>query len=286
MMPESTRRRFLLQAGALPLAAAVPLAAQDSNDLLRRPWSARWISAPGSHPTEYGVYHFRRTLDLPAKPLRFLVHVSADNRYQFFVNGRRAAWGPARGDLFHWRYETMDLAPYLEAGKNVLAALVWNFGDLAPEAQITFEAGFVLQGDTGAERAADTGPAWKCLRERRVLPAGLHQRTDARIFRGRPRRPRQCRGASVGLGSPRVRRLAVARRRGDQPRRGTRSAATPTPAGCWCRAPSPPWKRSRSGCNRCAAPREFRSPAAFPRSPSPCTFPRGPTPSCCSTRLT
>ena len=170
MMPESTRRRFLLQAGALPLAAAVPLAAQDSNDLLRRPWSARWISAPGSHPTEYGVFHFRRTLDLPAKPLRFLVHVSADNRYQLFVNGRRAAWGPARGDLFHWRYETIDLAPYLEAGKNVLAALVWNFGDLAPEAQVTLETGFVLQGDTGAERAADTGPAWKCLRSAAYSP--------------------------------------------------------------------------------------------------------------------
>jgi alpha-L-rhamnosidase len=169
MMPES-RRRFLLQAGALPLAAALPLRSQDSNDLLRHVWKARWISAQGSHPTEYGVYHFRRTLDLPAKPARFPVHVSADNRYQLFVNGRRVALGPARGDLFHWRYETLDLAPYLETGANVLAALVWNFGDLAPEAQITFETGFLLQGDTDAEGAADTGPTWKCLRSAAYSP--------------------------------------------------------------------------------------------------------------------
>jgi alpha-L-rhamnosidase len=170
MMSESTRRRFLLQAGALPLAAAVPLGAQEPSDLVSRPWSARWISAPGSHPAEYGVYHFRRVLDLPSKPARFLVHASADNRYQLFVNGRRAAWGPARGDLFHWRYETLDLAPYLEAGPNVLAALVWNLDDLAPEAQITLETGFLLQGDTGAERAADTGPEWKCLRSAAYSP--------------------------------------------------------------------------------------------------------------------
>src|SRR6185369_12067022 len=69
-----------------------------------------------------------------------------------------------RGDLFHWRYETVDLAPYLVAGKNVLAALVWNFGDLAPEAQVTCQTGFLLQGDTEAEKAADTDNTWKAQR--------------------------------------------------------------------------------------------------------------------------
>ena len=113
--------------------------AQEQDRLLRRAWTAKWISAPGAPPNDYGVYHFRRTIDLSAKPERFVVHASGDNRYQLFVNGRRAAWGPARGDLFHWRYETVDVAPYLSAGKNVFAALVWNFGELAPEAQITLQ---------------------------------------------------------------------------------------------------------------------------------------------------
>ncbi len=158
------RRQFLMGAGALPFVAG----AQD--DLLRRTWSARWIAVPGAPPNDYGVYHFRRALDLPAKPQRFLVHVTGDNRYQLFVNGRRAAWGPARGDLFHWRYETVDLAPYLDAGRNVLAAVVWNFGELAPEAQITLQTGFLLQGATDAERVADTGPNWKCARNRAYAP--------------------------------------------------------------------------------------------------------------------
>ena len=149
-MLNSTRRSFLLQIGAAPLVAT----AQEQDRLRRAQWSARWIAVPGAPATEYGVYHFRRAFELAAKPERFVVHVSGDNRYQLFVNGQRVSWGPARGDLFHWRYETVDAAPYLEAGRNVFAAVVWNFGELAPEAQITLRTGFLLQGDTagGARR--------------------------------------------------------------------------------------------------------------------------------------
>ena len=170
-MLHQDRRAFLLQMGAVPLLAAAAWPADTEQDrLLRRTWSAKWISAPGAPPNDYGVYHFRRTIDLAARPEHYVVHVSGDQRYQLFVNGRRAAWGPARGDLFHWRYETVDLAPYLVAGKNVLAALVWNFGELAPEAQITNQTGFLLQGDTEAERAADTGANWKALRSQAYAP--------------------------------------------------------------------------------------------------------------------
>ena len=61
-----------------------------------------------------------------------------------------AATGPARGDLDHWRFETVDLAPQLKAGENVLAAVVWNFAGDAPMAQVTYQNGFLLQGDTKA----------------------------------------------------------------------------------------------------------------------------------------
>ena len=145
-----------MQMGALPLAAF-------GQDLLQRTWSAKWIAVPGAPPNDYGVYHFRRALQLSAKPEHFVVHASGDNRYQLFVNGVRVAFGPARGDLFHWRYETVDVAAHLKAGANVFAAVVWNFGELAPEAQVTLQTGFLLQGDGAAERAVDTGANWKCL---------------------------------------------------------------------------------------------------------------------------
>ena len=141
-------------------AAFVPSPPSEPAPPAVRPWTARWISVPGASPTGYGVYHFRRRFTLGSVPGAFVVHVTADNRYQLFVNGVRAASGPARGDLFHWRYETVDLAPLLRAGENVLAAVAWNFGPDAPEAQLTSRTGFLLQGDTAAQKDVDTGPAW------------------------------------------------------------------------------------------------------------------------------
>ena len=153
----------------LSLIAATSLFAANP-DLLTEQWSAHWITVPGAPRTEYGVYHFRRTFPLTAKPSSFVVHVSADNRYQLFVNGTRVSSGPARGDLLHWRYETVDIAPHLKAGSNVLAAVVWNFGPEAPMAQVTHETAFLLQGDTQAERAVDTGREWKCTADASYSP--------------------------------------------------------------------------------------------------------------------
>jgi hypothetical protein len=159
---ELTRRSFLLAAASTPLLSGQSRA--------RQLWTARWIAVPHAPRTEYGVYHFRKTIDVPTRPAHFIVHASGDNRYQLFVNGQRVAWGPARGDLFHWRYETVDIAGFLQAGLNVLAAVVWNFGEDAPEAQITSETGFLLQGASPAESAADTGPSWKCASNEAYSP--------------------------------------------------------------------------------------------------------------------
>ena len=132
-------------------------------DLLAKRWDATWIVPPGTDPFGFGVYHFRKAIDLPGQPKRFVVHVTGDNRYQLWVNGVRVVWGPARGDLNHWRYETIDLAPHLRAGRNVFAAVVWNYGELAPEAQTTWRTGFLIQGDTAAEKAVNSDTTWKAV---------------------------------------------------------------------------------------------------------------------------
>src|ERR1051325_1495115 len=83
-------------------------------ELLTKSWSASWITVPNVSPFDYGVYHFRRTFELQSKPASFVIHVTGDNRYQLFINGHASVWGPARGDLNHWRFETIDIAPYLK----------------------------------------------------------------------------------------------------------------------------------------------------------------------------
>ena len=118
------------------------------------------------------MFYFRKLLELPSVPAHFWVHVSADNRFILHVNGKYAGEGPARGDLFHWRFETIDLAPLLRPGNNVVAAIVWNFGTKAPIAQMSSRTGFLLQGDTDEERFANTGASWQVKQElgRGVVP--------------------------------------------------------------------------------------------------------------------
>src|SRR6476619_6051048 len=96
---------------------------------------ANWIAPPGVPGDSFTVFHARRSFVLDKAPTRFVVHVSADNRYRLYVNGVQVSSGPQRSDVGHWRYETMDLAPQLHAGRNIIAALVWNWGSARPVAQ-------------------------------------------------------------------------------------------------------------------------------------------------------
>lgn len=144
----------------------------------RMKWSASWISHPTASLRDPVVLHFRKLIHLASRPAQFKVLVSADNRFVLYVNGQRVGEGPARGDFFHWRYETFDLAPQLRDGDNVIAATVWQFGVYAPLAQITDRAAFLLQGDTSAEAVADTGESWQVEQEsgqspQRPLPEGM-----------------------------------------------------------------------------------------------------------------
>jgi hypothetical protein len=127
-------------------------------------WPAKWITHPTADSKGYGVYHFRKQIELPAKPSTFVIHISADNRYRLFVNGTPVCFGPARSDLNHWNYETIDISAWLKPGKNLLAAVVWNFGDQSPIAQFTRKTGFLLQGNSEAEKAVNTNNSWKVIR--------------------------------------------------------------------------------------------------------------------------
>ncbi|MEN9686744.1 MAG: hypothetical protein RLZZ28_2530, partial [Bacteroidota bacterium] len=140
--------------------------AQEINPaLLKGNWSASWITSPDAFQREYGIYHFRKNISINKKPEKFIVHVSADNRYRLFVNGKAVCLGPARGDLYNWYFETVDIAPYLQAGNNMIAALVWNMGVYAPVAQVTNQTAFLLQGNTEAEKIINTNTGWKVIRD-------------------------------------------------------------------------------------------------------------------------
>lgn len=138
------------------------ICAQSNSSVIPLQWNASWISVPGIDPNGYGVYAFRKTLTLASKPSEFIIHVSADNRYRLFVNGKVLSQGPARGDNYFWNYETLDIAAELNAGRNNIVALVWNEGELRPEAQISNRTAFLIQGHSSKEDSISTNNSWKC----------------------------------------------------------------------------------------------------------------------------
>jgi alpha-L-rhamnosidase len=150
--------------------SAITFAQNDNHAITLNQWKAAWIQVPGETPNGYGIYLFRKKLDLNAKPSSFRIHISADNRYKLFVNEKLVSLGPARGDIAHWNYETVDIARFLQSGGNIIAALVWNEAELHPEAQISFRTGLIIQGATNAEQNINTGTAWKCIRDTSYKP--------------------------------------------------------------------------------------------------------------------
>ena len=110
-------------------------------------WNSQWITHPDIDKTAYGLVHFRKVFDLESVPVRFIVHVSGDNRYRLYVNGVEVCYGPQLDDIRHWRYETIDLGPFLRKGKNTIAAEVINWGVERSYGIISFKTGFLLQGN-------------------------------------------------------------------------------------------------------------------------------------------
>jgi hypothetical protein len=151
---------------ALGIFPAKYAGAQSSvNNVASRQWNAAWIALPGDNGLNYGIYYFRKNIDIAGKPATFIVHISADNRYKLYVNSKLVSLGPARGDTYYWNYETVDLAPYLSQGKNTIAALVWNEAQYSPAAQISVRTGFILQGNSAKEDILNTNNTWKCIRD-------------------------------------------------------------------------------------------------------------------------
>lgn len=123
---------------------------------------AYWIAPPDVPDNDFAVFHARKSFSLGDVPEQFMVHVSGDNRYRLSVNGQPVAAGPQRSDLMHWRYETLDLAPYLKEGENLLTAVVWNWGPEKPAMQFTYRTAFLMQGNSPFEaELVNSDQTWK-----------------------------------------------------------------------------------------------------------------------------
>lgn len=155
---------------SLLLILAFSVHAQFGNGNQSKPWDASWVSVPGAGETSPGLYLFRKVLSLGDLPEKFEVYVSADNRYKLYVNEKLVSLGPAWGDIQHWNYETVDLAPFLKSGENIIAAKVWNEGEQKAVAQFSYRTGLIVQGTIEETKVINTNESWLCTRDLSYAP--------------------------------------------------------------------------------------------------------------------
>jgi len=153
----------------LPIIGSGQHLVTPSDRYVNNRWEARWVGPiDGSH--RYGVHYFRKSFTLKAKPYRFVIHLSADNRYRLFVNGTYVTDGPQINDSRHWRFESLDIAPLLKEGANVLAVQVVNFAEEAPVYLMGKRTALIMQGDDSLSAAVNTDKTWKYLADKAVTP--------------------------------------------------------------------------------------------------------------------
>ncbi|MCE9590095.1 MAG: alpha-L-rhamnosidase [Planctomycetes bacterium] len=116
--------------------------------------TTRYATAPA-------FVRFERGFTAGKKPL--VIHVSADQRFDLLLDGKRVARGPDKGDMERWPFATYELK--LTHGPHSFEALVWWLGDRASMAQMTWRGGFILKADGEYDDQLTTGKAsWRAAR--------------------------------------------------------------------------------------------------------------------------
>ncbi len=91
---------------------------------------SQWIWQQADGPANTWMA-FRKTINITTVPSVAMTHIAVDSKYWLWINGEMVLFegGLARGatpDAMY--YDPVDLAPYLKAGENTIAILVWHWG--------------------------------------------------------------------------------------------------------------------------------------------------------------
>lgn len=95
------------------------------------------------------------------------IKITAETRYELYINERFIGKGPARSWDFEYSYDTYDLTSYLKKGKNLLSILVHHFG-ISTFQSIEGSAGLLCEIEVRNKKkksviASDS--TWKCAED-------------------------------------------------------------------------------------------------------------------------
>jgi len=96
-----------------------------------RGWHGKWIQAEGVENVPNTWQIFRKEFVVETKPATLMARVAVDSKYWLWVNDSLVVFegslkrGPNPSDSY---YDEIDIAPFLEQGRNVVSVLSWYFG--------------------------------------------------------------------------------------------------------------------------------------------------------------
>ena len=94
-------------------------------------WKGKWISFENNQSKANTWLVYRKDVTLSEKPSSLIARIATDTKYWLWINDRMVVFegGLKRGPERHATYyDEVEIAPYLTAGDNTIAVLVWHFG--------------------------------------------------------------------------------------------------------------------------------------------------------------
>jgi len=155
--------------------------------------AAKWIWLPKVSRLNNVYACFRKTFTLKSPPKSAPLNITADSRYEVFVNGQWLGHGPARAFHNPWPVDQYDIAHLLKPGKNVIAILVHHIGISTFQYIHSDKPGVIAEAQIDRLRIA-TDKSWKCIEHTGYAwptphiscQQGWEEQFDARIAPGAP----------------------------------------------------------------------------------------------------
>ena len=133
---------------------------------------AKWImpSARGyemGHPYDIvNLYaKYRHTFDVEQVPNTAPLYITADQSYRLYINGKFITNGPARGYQHSQPFDEIDVAKYLQKGKNLIAVRLYTPGRSTYQHLSQGYAGLIYALDLGNGKQVLSSRSTKALRQ-------------------------------------------------------------------------------------------------------------------------
>jgi len=160
---------FLILSGFISSAQeATYFVSKDKSEFAPETWEAKWICLPEvTHEDQNHIMLARKSFELASKVKEARLFITAESHYELWINGKFVARGPARCDSHHQSYDVMDVATYLNSGKNTIAIRVHFHGIMKSYYSDTYP-GLLVQLEVGDadKKYVATDVDWKVQKDK------------------------------------------------------------------------------------------------------------------------